>query len=86
MAFERTGVSRPRPRDGQAEGKPGGVHPTFTGGSNVVTIAAYDGNTYQWDTRINQTIAHACAMAGRNLTPDEWTQPFGNRPYEETCP
>jgi WD40 repeat protein len=68
------------------EGKPGGVHPTFTGGSDVVTIAAYDGNTYQWDTRINQTIAHACAMAGRNLTPDEWTQPFGNRPYEETCP
>jgi hypothetical protein len=60
-----------------------GVHATFTGGSDVVTIAAYDGKTYQWDTCINQTVAHARAMAGRNLTPDEWTQAFGNRPYEE---
>jgi WD40 repeat protein len=68
------------------EGKPVGVHATFTGGSDVVTIAAYDGTTYRWDTRINQTIAHACAMAGRNLTPDEWTQAFGDRPYQKTCP
>jgi DNA-binding SARP family transcriptional activator/WD40 repeat protein/energy-coupling factor transporter ATP-binding protein EcfA2 len=68
------------------EGKPVAVHATFTGGSDIVTIAAYDGKTYQWDTRINQTIAHACAMAGRNLTADEWTQAFGNRPYEKTCP
>jgi WD40 repeat protein len=69
-----------------AEGKPVAVHATFAGGSDIVTIAAYDGKTYQWDTRINQTIADACAMAGRNLTPGEWTQAFGNRPYEKTCP
>ncbi|WP_166680390.1 BTAD domain-containing putative transcriptional regulator [Kribbella sp. VKM Ac-2566] len=69
------------------EGKPVAVHATFTGGgSDIVTIAAYDGKTYQWDTRINQTIAHACAMAGRNLTAAEWAQAFGNRPYEKTCP
>jgi len=68
------------------EGKPVAVHATFTGGNDIVTIAAYDGKTYQWDTRINQTIAYACAMAGRNLTPDEWTQAFGDRPYERTCP
>jgi WD40 repeat protein/DNA-binding SARP family transcriptional activator/energy-coupling factor transporter ATP-binding protein EcfA2 len=67
-------------------GKPVAVHATFTGGSEIVTIAAYDGKTYEWDTRINQTIAHACAMAGRNLTPTEWTQAFGDRPYEKTCP
>jgi WD40 repeat protein len=67
-------------------GKPVAVHATFTGGSEIVTIAAYDGKTYQWDTRVNQTIAYACAMAGRNLTAGEWTQAFGNRPYEKTCP
>jgi WD40 repeat protein len=66
--------------------KPVAVRPTFTGGSDIVTIAAYDGKTYQWDTRIGQALAHACAMAGRNLTQVEWTQAFGNRPYEKTCP
>jgi WD40 repeat protein/DNA-binding SARP family transcriptional activator/energy-coupling factor transporter ATP-binding protein EcfA2 len=68
------------------EDRPVAAIPTFTGGSDVVTIAGYDGKRYRWDTRIAQTIAYACAMAGRNLTPDEWTQAFGNRPYEKTCP
>jgi WD40 repeat protein/DNA-binding SARP family transcriptional activator len=60
--------------------------PTFTAGSDIVTIAAHDGATYRWDTRIDEAIAHACTMAGRNLSHDEWTQAFGNRPYEKTCP
>ncbi len=66
--------------------KPVAVSPSFTGGSDIVTIAAYDGSTYRWDTRIDQTIAYACTMAGRNLTNDEWNQAFGDRPYEKTCP
>jgi WD40 repeat protein len=66
--------------------KPVAAIPTFTGGSDIVTIAGYDGRTYRWDTRIAQTIAYACAMAGRNLTADEWTQAFGTRPYQKTCP
>jgi WD40 repeat protein len=68
------------------DARPVGVSPIFTGGSDIVTIAAYDGKTYRWDTRIDQTIAYACAMAGRNLTADEWAQTFGDRPYEKTCP
>ena len=59
--------------------------PSFVDGNDVVRIAAYDGKVYRWDTRIDHTIAHACAMAGRNLTADEWAQAFGNRPYEKTC-
>jgi WD40 repeat protein len=66
--------------------KPVAAIPYFTHDSDIVTIAAYDGKTYRWDTRIAQTIAYACAMAGRNLTADEWRQAFGNRPYEKTCP
>jgi hypothetical protein len=54
-------------------------------GNDVVTIAADDGHAYRWDTR---TIGcwTSCNMAGRNLTDAEWTQAFGSRPYEKTCP
>jgi WD40 repeat protein len=59
--------------------------PSFTDGNDIVTIATYDGRSYRWDTRLDHTIAYACAMAGRNLTTEEWTQAFGDRPYEKTC-
>jgi len=62
------------------------VSPTFTQGNDIVTIAAYDGHTYRWDTRIDRMLDFACSMAGRNLTDAEWTQAFGSRPYEKTCP
>ncbi|MEU4295300.1 hypothetical protein AB0E63_44370 [Kribbella sp. NPDC026596] len=67
-------------------GKPVAAIPSFVDGNDVVRIAAYDGKVYRWDTRIDRTIAHACAMAGRNLSADEWSQAFGDRPYEKTCP
>ena len=62
------------------------VSPSFTDGPDVVTIAAYDGTTYRWDTRIGSTLDFACRMAGRNLTDEEWKQAFGDRPFEKTCP
>ena len=62
------------------------VSPTFTHDNDIVTIAAYDGHTYRWDTRIDRMLDFACSMAGRNLTDAEWTQAFGSRPYEKTCP
>ncbi len=61
------------------------VSPSFTEGSDILAIAAYNGRTYRWDTRIDQTISYACTMAGRNLTRDEWTQAFSDRPYQKTC-
>ncbi|MEU4295187.1 BTAD domain-containing putative transcriptional regulator [Kribbella sp. NPDC026596] len=65
---------------------PVAVSPAFAEGNDIVTIAAYDGQTYRWDTRLDQAIAYACTMAGRNLTREEWTQAFADRPYEKTCP
>ncbi|MFI7061917.1 BTAD domain-containing putative transcriptional regulator [Kribbella sp. NPDC050124] len=68
-----------------------GVHPpvaaipSFVRGNDVVRIAAYDGKVYEWDTRVEYAMARACAMAGRDLTADEWSQAFGDRPYEKTC-
>jgi DNA-binding SARP family transcriptional activator/WD40 repeat protein len=67
------------------DGKPIPVSPVFSGGHDIITIAAYDGTAYRWDTRFNQTFALACTMAGRNLTPAEWAAAFGTRPYEQTC-
>jgi hypothetical protein len=37
------------------------------------------------DTDPEHTIAFAWLMAGRNLTRDEWTQAFGDRPSRRTC-
>jgi WD40 repeat protein len=66
--------------------RPVAAVPSFTDGNDIVTIAAYDGTTYRWDTSVDRSIAFACAMAGRNLTSEEWTEAFGDRPYEKTCP
>ncbi len=60
------------------------VSPSWSG--DIVTTHAHDGSTYRWDTNREHTMAYACLMAGRNLTQDEWTQAFGDRPYEQTCP
>ncbi|MFC5263373.1 BTAD domain-containing putative transcriptional regulator [Kribbella qitaiheensis] len=62
------------------------VSPSFTEGHDAVTVAAFDGHTYRWDTRIGPTLDFACKMAGRSLTDEEWRQAFGERPYEKTCP
>ncbi|TCC44655.1 hypothetical protein E0H75_34390 [Kribbella capetownensis] len=61
------------------------VSPRFTDGPDVVTVAAFDGQTYRWDVRVGPALDFACKMAGRNLTTDEWTQAFGDRPYRKTC-
>ncbi|TCN40107.1 DNA-binding SARP family transcriptional activator [Kribbella orskensis] len=68
------------------EGNPIPVAPIFTQGSDVLTIPAYDGKTYRWNISTGHSLAWACTMAGRNLTPTEWTQSFPKLPYQRTCP
>ena len=67
--------------------------PTRTGAYSItyrdsagLVIASTDGRTWTADTRTNQWGERACAIAGRNLTDDEWDQFFPRRPYEPTCP
>jgi WD40 repeat protein/energy-coupling factor transporter ATP-binding protein EcfA2 len=39
-----------------------------------------------WDGRLSSLRARACAIANRNLTPDEWKQYMGDDvPYSKTC-
>ena len=54
--------------------------------SSGLLIAARDGRTWTADTRTRTWTERACALAGRNLSQDEWTRFFPSRPYEATCP
>ena len=49
-------------------------------------VATRDGAVYRVDTRFDQWTAFACAVAARNLTPEEWQAVFGGQPYQQTCP
>jgi WD40 repeat protein len=58
----------------------------FRPDGHTVQIASEDGALYTWDTRLQLSVERACAVAGRNLTQDEWRDAFGDRPYRPTCP
>jgi WD40 repeat protein len=58
----------------------------FLPDGHTVVIATPDGGVHTWDTRPSTWMEFACTVAGRNLTTDEWSDAFGDRPYRETCP
>ena len=58
----------------------------FVDDTHTVLVATGDGSLYTWDTDVEAWIDHACKLAGRNLTADEWREVFPDRPYRETCP
>ena len=53
---------------------------------NTVVIAAHNGRVYEWNLRKQSWIDAACRIAGRDLTPAEWREAFGSRPYTPACP
>ena len=40
----------------------------------------------EWDPRPDAWEAHACRVAGRNLTQAEWAELFPDQDYRVTCP
>ena len=62
------------------------AQPEFLSDGHTVVISTHDGTVYTWDTRPETWVEAASAIAGRNLTPDEWGDAFGSRPYRQTCP
>jgi len=59
----------------------------FDADSHTVIIAPlWDGPVYQWDTRTDHALDFACRIAGRDFTPTQWRDHFGDRRYQETCP
>ena len=57
----------------------------FVGDTSIVRAAASDGSVYTWNTDPDSWVEFACAVAGRNLSMEEWQDAFADRPYQETC-
>ena len=57
----------------------------FTGASHAL-IAYASGELFEWDIRAEAWEAHACRVAGRNLTKTEWAELLPDLPYRSTCP
>jgi WD40 repeat protein len=53
---------------------------------HTLVLAYEDGSVISFDTDPTAWERHACTVAGRNLTQDEWHDAFGDRPYRQTCP
>jgi WD40 repeat protein len=58
-----------------------GWHPD----GHTVVVAYRDGSAITYETDPAAWVAHACEVAGRNLTLDEWRDAIGEREYRQTC-
>jgi WD40 repeat protein len=58
---------------------------TLDEGRTVVTLTN-DAGVQRWAISPQALLEHACDVAGRNLTPDEWQIALPNLPYAATCP
>jgi WD40 repeat protein len=60
---------------------------TFTEDPDTVLIAPlWGGAVFEWDSRPGYAVEFACRIAGRDFTQAEWTDHFGDRPYQHLCP
>jgi WD40 repeat protein len=66
------------------EGQWGSV--AFTPDGRRMIVVFSNGSAYRWPVSVDAWAAHACAVAGRNLTLEEWHRYVGSRPYQPTCP
>ena len=54
-------------------------------GSKLVVVYA-NGKAFVWPARWQDWAAHACEVASRQLTREEWSAFVQDRPYEPVCP
>jgi WD40 repeat protein len=54
-------------------------------GSNIVVVYS-DGSAAVWPVSVGGWMDHACAVARRNFTQEEWSRFVPNQPYQRTCP
>lgn len=57
---------------------------TRDGGQTLVTLTQESG-VQLWEVSPQLLLRHACALAGRDLTPAEWATALPTIPYEKTC-
>lgn len=57
----------------------------FSPDNKTLASGSFDGTIILWDVSLDSWRNRACALAGRNLTEDEWQQYLPDEPYRETC-
>jgi WD40 repeat protein len=57
----------------------------FTGGGSQLVVAYDDDTGKVWPTSVGAWKRHACSVAGRSFTREEWRRFVGDRPYASTC-
>jgi WD40 repeat protein len=63
-----------------------GAVAAYSDDGHTVIVAYDDGSMVGFEADPHAWEAHACEVAGRNLTRDEWHDAFPDRAYERTCP
>lgn len=58
----------------------------FTPDGRYLFVVFADGSAYRWPATPAAWAAHACAVAGRNFTHEEWTRYIHGRAYSPICP
>jgi WD40 repeat protein len=61
------------------------VAPAFTRRGDYLLAVAADGRAYRWDVRLASWRRHACAVAGRAMTREEWRDALPEYRYAPTC-
>lgn len=51
----------------------------------TVRLLTVNGHLYRWDPDISTAVAHACSVAGRDLTVPEWRDAFGSIRQRPVC-
>ena len=58
---------------------------SFTADGRKVIVAFDNGTGVVWPVTLDAWTTHACAVADRSLTHDEWNQYVPGRSYQTTC-
>jgi WD40 repeat protein len=66
--------------------QPEWTHVAFTPDGRYLIVIPADGTAWRWPAATTEWAAHACAVAGRNFTQEEWRRFLGGRAYSRVCP
>lgn len=58
---------------------------SFSPDGQALASGRLDGKILLWDVAVDSWRSHACQLASRNLTEEEWRHYLGSEPYHSTC-